>query len=63
VDEGVLMRQVRFYGPAELINQLQKPDVIGKVLIIEGQFYTEERQFRVIAVKEFKGGDAQDQAR
>ena len=63
VDEGVLMRQVRFYGPAELINQLQKPDIVGKVLIIEGQLNTEERQFRVIAVKESKGGDAQDQAR
>jgi hypothetical protein len=63
VDEGVLMRQVRFYGPAELISQLQKPDIVGKVLIIEGQLNTEERRFRVIAVKESKSGDAQDQVR
>lgn len=45
---GVLLRQVRFYGPAELINQLQE----GKALTIEGQLDTKSRQFLVSDVKE-----------
>ena len=45
---GVLLRQVRFYGPIELINQLQE----GKALTIEGQLDTKGRQFLVSDVKE-----------
>jgi len=48
---GVLLRQVRFYGPIELINQLQE----GKALTIEGQLDTKGRQFLVSAVKEVVG--------
>ena len=44
---GVLLRQVRFYGPTELINQLQE----GKALTIEGQLDTKSRQFLVSDVK------------
>ena len=45
---GVLLRQVRFYGPTELINQLRE----GKALTIEGQLDTKGRQFLVSDVKE-----------
>ena len=45
---GVLLRQVRFYGPIELISQLQE----GKALTIEGQLDTKGRQFLVSAVKD-----------
>lgn len=44
---GVLLRQVRFYGPTELITQLQE----GKALTIEGQLDTKSRQFLVSNVK------------
>ena len=48
---GVLLRQVRFYGPDALIGPLQKPETAGKVLTIEGQLDTRARQFLVTAVK------------
>ena len=48
---GVLLRQVRFYGPIELIHQLRE----GKVLTIEGQLDTKSRQFLVSGVKEAIG--------
>ena len=48
---GVLLRQVRFYGPDALIGPLQKPETAGKVLTIEGQLDTRDRQFLVTAVK------------
>jgi hypothetical protein len=47
---GVLLRQVRFYGPAPLIEQLQRPDAIGKIFTIEGQLDTKARQFLVTAL-------------
>ena len=49
---GVLLRQVRFYGPDALIGQLQNPEMVGKVLTIEGQLDTRARQFLVTAVQE-----------
>src|SRR5262245_1014084 len=52
---GVLLRQVRFYGPIELINQLQE----GKALTIEGQLDTKGRQFLVSDVKEAKEAQKQ----
>lgn len=48
---GVLLRQVRFYGPTELITQLQE----GKALTIEGQLDTKGRQFLVSNVKAVMG--------
>jgi len=52
---GVLLRQVRFYGPIELINQLQE----GKVVTIEGQLDTKSRQFLVSDVKVTTGTQEQ----
>jgi hypothetical protein len=49
---GVLLRQVRFYGPEEFIGQLQKPEAMGKVFTIEGQLDTRDRQFLVTSVAE-----------
>ncbi|MGE0680652.1 MAG: hypothetical protein AB7P69_07055 [Candidatus Binatia bacterium] len=47
---GVLLRQVRFYGPEEFIGQLRKPEAIGKIFTIEGQLDTRDRQFLVTSV-------------
>ena len=44
---GVLLRQVRFYGPTALISQLQE----GKALTIEGELDTKGRQFLILDVK------------
>ena len=59
---GVLLRQVRFYGPDALIGPLQKPETTGKVLTIEGQLDTKARQFLVTAVKGAAGPKPQDPA-
>ncbi len=53
---GVLLRQVRFYGPDTHIGRLLTPDVIGKPLTIEGQLDTRKRQFLVTDVQEGSGG-------
>jgi len=37
VKEGALLEQVRFYGPDALMRRLQKANLIGKLLTIEGQ--------------------------
>lgn len=50
VDEGILMRQVRFYGSDEQIKRLQQPDLAGKPIIIEGRFDAKERKFLVKSV-------------
>jgi hypothetical protein len=52
VKEDILLRQVRFYGDDALIARLLKPDIVGKVLRIEGQLDTKERRFLVTAVEE-----------
>lgn len=52
VDAGILMRQVRFYGPDELIHRLEQPDIVGKALTIEGRLDAKERRFLVKSVKE-----------
>jgi hypothetical protein len=49
---GVLLRQVRFYGPEEFIGQLRKPEAMGKIFTIEGQLDTRDRQFLVTSVAE-----------
>jgi hypothetical protein len=48
IKEDILMRQVRFYGPEDLLARMQS----GKVLTIEGQLEPKERRFRVTAVQE-----------
>ena len=52
---GVLMRQVRFYGPEAFIGQLRKPEAMGKIFTIEGQLDTRDRQFLVTSVTEGPG--------
>jgi len=49
---GVLFRQVRFYGPTSLLEQIEKAEGTGRRLIIEGQLDTKARQFLVTAVQE-----------
>lgn len=51
IKEDILMRQVRFYGPDELLARLQG----GKALTIEGQLDPKERRFRVTDVQEGSG--------
>ena len=50
--DDVLLRQVRFYGPEELISKLQKPDIAGKVITIEGRLDIKEKRFLVTGVQE-----------
>lgn len=52
VKEGILMRQVRFYGPDALIHRLEQADIVGKVLTIEGRLDVQERRFLVKSIKE-----------
>ena len=44
--------QVRFVGPAELLHPLQEPEIVGKLLIIEGRLYTGDRMLLITAVEE-----------
>jgi hypothetical protein len=55
VKEGILMRQVRFYGPDEVMKRLQQPDIVGKALTIEGRLDVQERRFLVKSVTENPG--------
>ena len=52
VREAVMLRQVRFSGPAALLNRLQQPEQRGRVLTIEGMLEPTARLFMVTAVKE-----------
>ena len=52
---GVLFRQVRFYGPVPLLEQIAKAEGTGKALTIEGQLDTKARQFLVTAVQNATG--------
>ncbi len=45
-------RQVRFYGPEDLIVSLQKPEIAGKLLTIEGRLYPKERRFLITVMEE-----------
>jgi len=49
---GVLFRQVRFYGPTPLLEQIKKAEGTGHALTIEGHLDTRVRQFLVTSVKE-----------
>lgn len=55
VKHDILLRQVRFYGPEELIDKLRRPDMAGKVLTIEGRLDAREQRFLVTAVQEAPG--------
>jgi hypothetical protein len=50
IRDEILLRQVRFTGPAELMEQLQKPETLGKVITIQGWLNTQDRRFQVTAV-------------
>jgi len=52
VREAVLLRQVRFNGPAALLARLQQPELRGRVLTIQGLLEPQARLFLVTAVKE-----------
>lgn len=52
VDEGILMRQVRFYGEDEVMQRLQQSATLGKVLTIEGRLDVQQRRFLVKSVTE-----------
>ena len=48
---GVLLRQVRFYGPDALISQLRGAEAVGKVFMIDGELNTRTRSFLVSNVQ------------
>lgn len=50
VEEGILLRQVRFFGSDEALAPLRQADIAGKVLIIEGRLDFEAKRFRVKSV-------------
>jgi len=52
VDEGILMRQVRFYGENEVMQRLRQPAIMGKVLTIEGRLDVQQRRLLVKSVTE-----------
>jgi hypothetical protein len=52
VNDGALMEQMRFYGPDALMRRMQRADVTGKPLTIEGHLNTKERRFQVTAIEE-----------
>jgi hypothetical protein len=52
VREAVLLRQVRFNGPAALLARRQQPELRGRVLTIQGLLELQARLFLVTAVKE-----------
>jgi len=60
-EQAVQLRQVRFYGPQDLVGRLQKPEIAGKVLTIEGRLDPTARRFLVTAVQEGGGGAPQRQ--
>jgi hypothetical protein len=61
VHDGALLQQVRFSGPDAVMRRLQKANLIGKLLVIEGQLDAKGRRFSVTSVEEAK--DAVSQSR
>lgn len=55
VKDEVLLRQVRFTGPEDLMERLQKPEILGRVITIEGWLDTQARRMQVTAVEESPG--------
>ena len=52
VEEGILLRQVRFFGPEDVIAPLAQPDIVGKIFTIEGKLDFEAKRFRVKSVSQ-----------
>ena len=52
VRDALVLRQVRFSGPAALLARLRQPERRGRVLTIEGMLDPTARLFLVTAVKE-----------
>ena len=50
--EALMLREVRFSGPAALLARLQRPERRGRVLTIEGMLEPTARLFMVTDVKE-----------
>ncbi len=50
--DALVLRQVRFSGPAALLARLQQPERRGRVLTIEGMLELTARLFLVTTVKE-----------
>ncbi len=48
----VLLHKVHFTGAEDLMVRLQKPEMIGKVVTIEGWLDTQSRRLQVTAIKE-----------
>lgn len=49
---GLFPPEVRFLGPERLISLLQEPEIMGKLLTIEGHLYIGDRMFFVEIVEE-----------
>ena len=54
VKDGALLEQVRFQGPDAIMRRLQKANLIGKLLVIEGQLDAKGRRFLISSVEESK---------
>ena len=54
VKEGALLEQVRFQGPDAVMRRLQKANLIGKLLVIEGELDAKGRRFLISSVEETK---------
>ena len=54
-DAGVLLHEVRFSGPAALMERLLQPALQGRVLRIEGWLDPKARRFLVTALEEARG--------
>lgn len=52
VNDGALMEQMRFSGPDALMRRMQRADITGKPLTIEGHLNAKERRFQVTAIEE-----------
>ena len=61
IKDEVLLQQVRFYGPDTLMERMLKPEILGRVLTIEGWLNTAQRRFQVTAVEEGTGATPQHQ--
>lgn len=48
----VLLHKVHFTGAEDLMMRLQKPEMIGKVITIEGWLDSQSRRLQVTAIKE-----------
>ena len=52
VKSEVLFRKVYFTGPEEMMARLQEPEMVGKMITLEGWLDTQSRRFMVTTLKE-----------